>query len=284
MWQDNISKNDMLGFDLHARIIIALLQEQKMLPLTLGVFGDWGSGKSSILEKIYEELKTKSFQDKGIFTIQFNGWTFEGYDDAKAALMEAIVKKIEDEFKTIEEVKSVAKRLYKSINWMRVAKVTVPMATAYFTGGASIIPQIISNLKEFKDAPQKIIDLLCSDKAEDKIKGFIKENPDTPSQESQSIREFRKDMTELLAKSNIKELVVIIDDLDRCLPERIIDNLEAIKLFLNVDNTAFIIGADPRIVESAITHRYKDKFPLNPSMSDGEDAMDKKLLEIIWKN
>ena len=37
MWQDNISKNDMLGFDLHARIIIALLQEQKMLPLTLGV-------------------------------------------------------------------------------------------------------------------------------------------------------------------------------------------------------------------------------------------------------
>lgn len=278
MWQDNISKNDMLGFDLHARIIIALLQEQKMLPLTLGVFGDWGSGKSSILEKIYEELKTKSFQDKGIFTIQFNGWTFEGYDDAKAALMEAIVKKIEDEFKTIEEVKSVAKRLYKSINWMRVAKVTVPMATAYFTGGASIIPQIISNLKEFKDAPQKIIDLLCSDKAEDKIKGFIKENPDTPSQESQSIREFRKDMTELLAKSNIKELVVIIDDLDRCLPERIIDNLEAIKLFLNVDNTAFIIGADPRIVESAITHRYKDKFPLNPSMSDGEDAMDKKIV------
>ena len=156
MWQDNISKKDMLGFDLHARIIIALLQEQKMLPLTLGVFGDWGSGKSSILEKIYEELKTKSFQDKGIFTIQFNGWTFEGYDDAKAALMEAIVKKIEDEFKTIEEVKSVAKRLYKSINWMRVAKVTVPIATAYFTGGASIIPQIISNLKEFKDAPQKI--------------------------------------------------------------------------------------------------------------------------------
>lgn len=278
MWQDNISKKDMLGFDLHARIIIALLQEQKMLPLTLGVFGDWGSGKSSILEKIYEELKTKSFQDKGIFTIQFNGWTFEGYDDAKAALMEAIVKKIEDEFKTIEEVKSVAKRLYKSINWMRVAKVTVPIATAYFTGGASIIPQIISNLKEFKDAPQKIIDLLCSDKAEDKIKEFIKENPDTPSQESQSIREFRKDMTELLAKSNIKELVVIIDDLDRCLPERIIDNLEAIKLFLNVDNTAFIIGADPRIVESAITHRYKDKFPLNPSMSDGEDAMDKKIV------
>jgi predicted KAP-like P-loop ATPase len=46
--------------------------------------------------------------------------------------------------------------------------------------------------------------------------------------------------------------------LDRCSPERIIENLEAIKLFLNVPKTAFIIGADPRIVKYAIEHKYKN--------------------------
>ena len=151
-----------------------------MLPLTLGVLETGEVENPVFLKKIYEELKTRSLsKTKESLQFSLTDGLFEGYDDAKAALMEAIVKKIEDEFKTIEEVKSVAKRLYKSINWMRVAKVTVPMATAYFTGGASIIPQIISNLKEFKDSPQKIIDLLCSDKAEDKIKGFIKKRTQT---------------------------------------------------------------------------------------------------------
>jgi len=57
--------------------------------------------------------------------------------------------------------------------------------------------------------------------------------------------------------SDIESLVVLIDDLDRCSPERIIENLEAIKLFLNVDHTAFVIGADPRIVRHAIPWKYK---------------------------
>ena len=57
------------------------------------------------------------------------------------------------------------------------------------------------------------------------------------------IRKFRDKFAEMLAKSDIKTLVILIDDLDRCSPERIIDNLEAIKLFLNVPNTAFVIGA-----------------------------------------
>ena len=61
----------------------------------------------------------------------------------------------------------------------------------------------------------------------------------------------------MIAECDIDSLVVLIDDLDRCSPDRIIDNLEAIKLFLNVEQTAFVIGADPRIVRHAIATRYK---------------------------
>lgn len=50
--------------------------------------------------------------------------------------------------------------------------------------------------------------------------------------------------------------MILIDDLDRCSPERIIENLEAIKLFLNVEHTAFVIGADPRTIRHAIALKY----------------------------
>jgi hypothetical protein len=72
------------------------------------------------------------------------------------------------------------------------------------------------------------------------------------------VRAFRDKFAALLKDSNIDSLVVLIDDLDRCSPERIIENLEAIKLFLNVEHTAFVIGADPRIVRHAIAWKYKD--------------------------
>lgn len=70
------------------------------------------------------------------------------------------------------------------------------------------------------------------------------------------VRSFRERFGEMLEKAGIEALVVIIDDLDRCSPERIVANLEAIKLFLSVDRTAFIIGADPRIVRHAISQVY----------------------------
>lgn len=72
------------------------------------------------------------------------------------------------------------------------------------------------------------------------------------------MRTFREKFASLLEDSNIESHVVLIDDLDRCSPERIIENLEAIKLFLNVDRTAFVIGAGPRIVRHAIAWIYKD--------------------------
>ena len=51
---------------------------------------------------------------------------------------------------------------------------------------------------------------------------------------------------------------MLIDDLDRCLPRHIIDNLEAIKLFLNVPKTAFVIAADSYIVSNAIKSEYRE--------------------------
>ena len=85
------------------------------------------------------------------------------------------------------------------------------------------------------------------------------------------VRDFREDFKKMLDKSEVEKLVVIIDDLDRCTPDRLIENLEAIKLFLNVDKTAFIIGADPRIVRHAIELRYKTDGIENSSDSESRN-------------
>ena len=88
-----------------------------------------------------------------------------------------------------------------------------------------------------------------------------------PKDEAIDVRTFRKEFATLLSQANIESLVVLIDDLDRCSPDRIVENLEAVKLFLAVKNTAFVIGADRRIVEHAIRSRYA-----RPASGEGDEA------------
>ena len=72
------------------------------------------------------------------------------------------------------------------------------------------------------------------------------------------IRDFRDQFADLLDESSVTRLVVIIDDLDRCLPSTIIETLEAIKLFLFTERTAFILGADERLVKYAVRLRFPE--------------------------
>jgi hypothetical protein len=265
MWADNETSEDLLGFKVHADLLINILNDESVLPITIGVFGDWGSGKSSVLQIVKEEFEKDD--DKDSLCIYFNGWTFEGYDDAKAALLNSILKELEDNKKISVElrdaVKEKAKKLWKSIDWMRGAgmvmkNVALPAVSAYFTGGLSLVPFAYQKMAEWGDDPEKIIEKLQSDEGKKIFKAFVKEGKEDDENSTNVVAEFRKDFSDLLAATNFKRLVVIIDDLDRCSPERIIENLEAIKLFLNVPKTAFLIGADPRIVKYAIEHKYKN--------------------------
>ncbi|MBK8786975.1 MAG: NTPase [Chitinophagaceae bacterium] len=280
MWSDNETSEDLLGFKVHADLLIDVIKDENVLPVTIGIFGDWGSGKSSVLKIINDELAGEDGDLKdNTLVLYFNGWVFEGYDDAKAALLESIIEKFE-KHKTIgHKVKDSTVKLFKSVKWMRMLglgfkKIVLPTAAAYFTGGLSLIPFLS---QEFGKIDKKdLADKLSGDKAE----AFLKEIIEKKEEEKTSlVREFREDFAEMIAKSNIDKLVVIIDDLDRCTYERIIENLEAIKLFLNVEKTAFFIGADPRIVRHAIEYRYKRES--KPDEDANERIIDDYLEKLI---
>lgn len=278
MWPDNETADDLLGFRVHAELIRSVVTDPKQLPVTMGLFADWGGGKSSLMKILERDLDPETWPEgsserterEKIACLYFNGWLFEGYDDAKSAILTAILLSLGENKRFGPKVRGKVAALLKSVNWMRVARlgfkhVAVPAIAAYATGGASVVPGLLGSAagafglpwwgKKGGEAEGKHEE----DKADKDAKGgewedLIKKDDSHAS--PMDVRTFREKFGELLKECRIDSLVILIDDLDRCSPERIIENLEAIKLFLNVHNTAFVIGADPRIVRHAIDWRY----------------------------
>src|SRR6185312_7981943 len=81
------TKVDLLNNEAIAKTIVKLLRKLPDHPVTVGVHGDWGAGKSSVLEMIEAELNA----EEKVLCLKFNGWRFQGFEDAKIALIEGIV-------------------------------------------------------------------------------------------------------------------------------------------------------------------------------------------------
>src|SRR5580704_3048086 len=235
VWQDNETENDLLGFDVHADLIRTVITDQSVLPVTVGVFGDWGGGKSSIMKMLRKALSNdQEYPD--VVCLYFNGWTFEGYEDAKSALLTSILIQLGEHKKFGPKAKDWIVKLLKRVKWMELGKVAVktvgvPLAVAAMTGGIGAVPAaaavvgsaITSSVggKE-KDSDDDTVEVNWSE--------LIEANPEKP--DVMIVRKFREEFEKMLAKTGIRALIVLIDDLDRCLPERLIETLEAIKLDL----------------------------------------------------
>ena len=91
MWADNETEDDYLGFgDLVDEIVVALT-EARLLPLTVGVYGDWGSGKSSVLRMVRKEIDGLDKGDREILSAWFNPWQHESYAEIKAAFIDTVL-------------------------------------------------------------------------------------------------------------------------------------------------------------------------------------------------
>jgi hypothetical protein len=255
MWSDNETEIDLLGFEHLVTAVTSIVNNEALLPATIGVYGDWGSGKSSLLKMIAKQFDGKD----GVLLLSFNGWLFEGFDDAKTALMGTILDEIISRKLVSTEVKEGAKRLgwklLKQVDVMRVMGFAGRTAMAGLVGGVpgallSIGKDAVSGIKS---ASEKVGDAKLT---VEEIAAQFKENSEDGVR--RGIREFRKDFADLLKESGITKLIVVIDDLDRCLPETILETLEAIKLFLFVPRTAFILGADERLVKYAVRRRFPE--------------------------
>lgn len=264
MWADHEAENDLLGFNHLAHAVVSIVKSDHLLPATIGVFGDWGSGKSTLLRMVSTALEV----DKDVLVLQFNGWLFEGYDDAKAALMETIVDELVSRRRLAPAAKKTALKLIRRINWLRVAGKTLKYGAAFAAGGP--IGFGIAATMDVADVAKKAGEALADVEDDDLEKLLGDEQSATLRR---GIRDFRDQFSELLGQSSVSRLVVIIDDLDRCLPSTIIETLEAIKLFLFTKKTAFILGADERLVKYAVRLRFPELPGENAEV--GRDYLEK---------
>ncbi len=263
MWSDNEAKEDLLGFQYLSDGIVSIVKNENLLPATLGVFGDWGGGKSTLIDMVKTRLSTQEEKDAGVVVLSFNGWLFEGYEGAKTALIGTILEELGEHETFINKASDKGKKLFKSlvrrVDWMKATLGLGKLAAALFSdahlapllvagGGADLAAVAKDVYEKGKEIDPK--ELLKKDDKSEKQKV----EPETRRQ----IQNFRKDFEEMLKESNIKRLIIVIDDLDRCSPDTIIPTLEAIKLFLFVSNTAFIIGADEELVRYAVRRRFPE--------------------------
>jgi predicted KAP-like P-loop ATPase len=261
MWNDKETDLDLLGYDKIAEIILEIVKDQHLRPLTVGVYGDWGAGKSSILSLLNKKVTELPHSDaRKIHTIYFNGWLFQGYEDAKSALMETIVTDLAKLQPNLVKVKKLTLSLLKRINWLKVAKVSAGGIMTAVTGipHPALLGGAVDFLKEAKErfAPDEEDDTTKIEVEKDDP--WLKEAEDNvPSQ----IQAFRKEFKNLIEASKIDQLIILVDDLDRCLPRSVIDILEAIRLFLFVEGTVFVISADERMIEYSV----REHFPNLPT-------------------
>ena len=269
VWSDNETTQDLLGFRVHADLIRSVITDPAILPVVLGLFGDWGGGKSSIMQMLQKDLNSAEYEKTAC--LYFNGWTFEGYEDAKTALLSSTLIQLGEHKRFGPLVKDKVVGLLKRVKWMESAKlaikyVGVPLATVLATGGIGAVPVAAGALAIA--ATSAVTGGNEPGKDGEKISWATLVEKAPEQQDLLEVRKFREEFAEMLAKTDLESLVILIDDLDRCLPERIIETLEGIKLFVAVPKTAFVIGADPRIVRHAIAIRYAQKQ--NPGESESE--------------
>jgi hypothetical protein len=252
---DNETKVDLLNNEAIAATIIKLLRDRPDRPVTIGVHGDWGAGKSSILEMIEAGLE----EQDGVFCLKFNGWRFQGFEDAKIALLEGIVTALIEKRPMLNKAVGAVKDVFKRIDWLKLAKKGGGLAWTAFTGipTPEQLQSAVATVEGLLADPMKLATKENVESALGGVKSLLKPEIDTKNV-TEEVRAVHKAFDKLLKAAGVKQLVVLIDDLDRCLPDTAIETLEAIRLFVFTENTAFVVAADEAMIEYAVRKHFPD--------------------------
>jgi len=275
---DQETATDLLHYEAIAKTVVRLIRDAPKSPITIGVHGDWGAGKSSVLKMTHAAFAN---EDRAL-CLWFNGWAFEGFEDAKAVVIETIIEDLKRARPMSEKVKAAAKKLLKRVDWLKAAKKAGGLAFTVATGMPTFsqIGDLIGAASTFfgKRADELTREQLG--KFAEDTSGLLKpaEDDSIPAH----IHAFRNEFVELLNAADIDQLIVIVDDLDRCLPETAIATLEAIRLFLFVERTAFVIGADEAMIEYAVRKHFPDLPPSSGPVSYARNYLE-KLIQVPFR-
>ncbi len=218
-------EEDVFNFKHYAEKIKFLIQKNSSNtePLTIGIYGKWGEGKTSFLNLIKYKIEhfDKDNEGKEFLVYEFNPWRYSTEDEMVFDFFDGIAKK----FYVHKEsgIQKVGKWIEKYSKYLRFIKATA---------GLNKTNRIDISLDKF-------FETLGND-----LKG-----------KEITIDNLKDKVNEALKVVKFK-VVVIIDDLDRLDKNEIYTILKLIKLNANFDNFIFITTLDSEQIAKAIKDRY----------------------------
>lgn len=266
--------------------------------LVVGIFGEWGSGKSTLLNEIGAQFEKLSegdlLSERSTVTVpvRFNPWRYEKESHLIVPLLkvtQATLKKHLDSIEKEEEsfwqhlrlegyvfsfsslpslssdkeiarenkrnrIVSVLKKASRLFGISAISMTSMIKLKAGLPGFGSIE----FSGKDAADSAKSLMDMVDSRGKKNRKLAAI----EALESHYYAFESGLKDITRPTSSGNARKeklnFLFLIDDLDRCLPEKAVEMLESIKLFLDVPGCAFAIALDDEVVERGIQHRYRD--------------------------
>jgi formylglycine-generating enzyme required for sulfatase activity len=253
---DDFSDTDQIGYDEYSEGLVEMIRsigaKGEKGSFTIGIFGQWGQGKTSMLRQIEIKLnEIETTDEKEILTVWFNPWQFTGEEHIIIPFFHTLVSYLE-EFK-----EKKGENISRGFSNFLKELAHVPVALAYGMEGKIKIPLLLETKFKLKDvideARRKKIKIWK--KSERKIEKLVNEVNEHESMYYRLISRLHAASKDL----NLK-IVVFIDDMDRCLPEKAVELLEGLKVLLDLPGFVFVIGVAREVIEQGIRVRYKELY------------------------
>ena len=263
-------------------------------PLTLGLFGPWGSGKSSMFELLRRELKNRKPKTRLVYydastyggeALQRNfishvagelGYDTETYPDFHTGLYER-TRRTDLDFAVVKKVWRPTLRLFAGAYLAFLFVFALLAGLTSVATNEDFVGEIARNLPRLI-APTAVAGLVVA-VANLLLKGATVETEQSqPASDEAFAKTFQRLVERGVKDARFERLVVFVDELDRCSPQDVVATLSAIRTFLNDEHSVFVVAADRAAIERALKEKLPQSTPVdeeNPYYSSTSSFFDK---------
>ena len=244
---DGIDNHDLLGLDDHAAALAGFIG-MCSTPMTIGIQGDWGSGKTSLMNLVRARLG-----DEKSLNIWFNTWQYAQFgneDQLASSMLVNLMRKVKFKGSPSKKVWHNASRFIRA----------VVKATSVSQAGVNLEGKTMLDALEDDD-------LDSAGLFEQMKYDFAAVIDDILEQGSES--------------DGIERVVIYIDDLDRLAPSKAVELLEAVKNLIDVSGCVFVLAIDYDVVIRGLRQR-KDYTTEEFRESDGKNFFD-KIIQVPYR-
>jgi KAP-like P-loop domain-containing protein len=215
-----------LGFGEYAAAL-AEMTLYSQAEFAVGIFGGWGSGKTTFMQAVERRLA----DDDRVVTVWFNAWRYEKEPHLIIPLLDVLGDALRGKAAEIRAA------------WAREAAVVVGRASRALLAGLTLSVDAIPGVKIDFD-PGKVIEKIGK------------------SESAGPVSFYHAGFTSLwkaiadISDDGANRVVFFVDDLDRCTAASALEVLESMKLLFGVKGCVFVVALDEEIVEKAVDVKY----------------------------